>query len=106
MRKSQLQLAELFQKEIQTSENTVIAAKFNNEYKNLEYILHKDGKVELIDVTSKEGIKVYIRTLTFIVGKAFERICPDKKLNVNYQLSNAMFYDIEGIDISEDLIKN
>lgn len=103
--KEPITISELFQKEIQTSENTVIAAKFNNEYKNLEYILHKDGKVELIDVTSKEGIKVYIRTLTFIVGKAFERICPDKKLNVNYQLSNAMFYDIEGIDISEDLIQ-
>ena len=103
--KETITISELFQKEIQTSENTVIAAKFNNEYKNLEYILHKDGKVELIDVTSKEGIKVYIRTLTFIVGKAFEKICPDKKLNVNYQLSNAMFYDIEGIDISEDLIQ-
>lgn len=103
--KEPITISELFQKEIQTSENTVIAAKFNNEYKNLEYILHKDGKVELIDVTSKEGIKVYIRTLTFIVGKAFEKICPDKKLNVNYQLSNAMFYDIEGIDISEDLIQ-
>lgn len=103
--KEPITISELFQKEIQTSENTVIAAKFNNEYKNLEYMLHKDGKIELIDVTSKEGIKVYIRTLTFIVGKAFERICPDKKLNVNYQLSNAMFYDIEGIDISEDLIQ-
>ena len=103
--KEPITISELFQKEIQTSENTVIAAKFNNEYKNLEYILHKDGKIELIDVTSKEGIKVYIRTLTFIVGKAFEKICPDKKLNVNYQLSNAMFYDIEGIDISEDLIQ-
>lgn len=103
--KEPITISKLFQKEIQTSENTVIAAKFNNEYKNLEYILHKDGKVELIDVTSKEGIKVYIRTLTFIVGKAFEKICPDKKLNVNYQLSNAMFYDIEGIDISEDLIQ-
>ena len=103
--KEPITISELFQKEIQTSENTVIAAKFNNEYKNLEYMLHKDGKIELIDVTSKEGIKVYIRTLTFIVGKAFEKICPDKKLNVNYQLSNAMFYDIEGIDISEDLIQ-
>lgn len=103
--KEPITINELFRKEIQMSENTVIAAKFNNEYKNLEYMLHKDGKVELIDVTSKEGIKVYIRTLTFIVGKAFEKICPDKKLNVNYQLSNAMFYDIEGIDISEDLIQ-
>lgn len=103
--KESVTINELFQKEIQTRENTVIAAKFNNEYKNLEYVLHKDGNVELIDVTSKEGIKVYIRTLTFIVGKAFEKICPDKKLNVNYQLSNAMFYDVEGIDISEELIQ-
>ena len=68
-------ISKLLEKEIEASKQTIIAAKFNNEYKNLEYVIKENGKIELIDVTSKEGIKVYIRTLTFIVWKAFEKLC-------------------------------
>ena len=98
-------ISKLLEKEIEASKQTIIAAKFNNEYKNLEYVIKKDGKVELIDVTSKEGIKVYIRTLTFIVWKAFEKLCPGEKMNVNYQLSNSMFYDIEKVDVTNEFVK-
>ena len=98
-------IGQLLKKEIETSQQTIIAAKFNNEYKNLEYVIKENGKIELIDVTSKEGIKVYIRTLTFIVWKAFEKLCPGKKMNVNYQLSNAMFYDIEKMDVTDEFVK-
>ena len=47
-------ISQLLENEIETSKQTIIAAKFNNEYKNLEYVIKKDGKIELIDVTSKE----------------------------------------------------
>jgi len=33
-----------------------------------------DGKIELIDINSKEGMKIYRRTLTYIMGKAFWHI--------------------------------
>ena len=49
---------------------------------NLNYKIATDGKVELIDISSKEGMKIYRRTLIYILGKAFEKICPDKKLQV------------------------
>ena len=98
-------ISQLLEKEIKQNEQTIIAAKFNNEYKNLEYVIKEEGKVELIEVGSKEGIKVYIRTLTFIVWKAFEKLCPGKKMNVNYQLSNAMFYDIEKMDVTDEFVK-
>ena len=98
-------ISQLLEKEIKQNEQTIIAAKFNNEYKNLEYVIKEEGKVELIEVGSKEGIKVYIRTLTFIVWKAFEKLCPGQKMNVNYQLSNAMFYDIEKMDVTDEFIK-
>ena len=98
-------ISQLLEKEIETSQQTIIAAKFNNEYKNLEYVIKEEGKVELIEVGSKEGIKVYIRTLTFIVWKAFEKLCPGQKMNVNYQLSNAMFYDIEKMDVTDEFVK-
>ena len=85
---------ELLKEEIQKNEHTVVAAIFNNEYQNLDYKIESDGTIELIDISSNEGMKVYRRTLVYIVGKAFEKICPDKKMEVNYQLSNSMFCDI------------
>ncbi len=98
-------ISELLKEEIEKSKYTVIAAKFNNEYVNLDYIVEEDGKIELIDISSREGMKVYTRTLTFILGKAFEKLYPNKKLNANYQLSNAMFYDILDMEVTEELVE-
>ena len=96
---------ELLKEEIENSEYTVVAAVFNNEYKNLESIIEEDGKIELIDISSKEGMKVYRRTLVYIVGKAFENLCPDKKMEVNYQLSNSMFCDLIDEEVTDEFLE-
>ena len=96
---------ELLKEEIQKNEHTVVAAIFNNEYQNLDYKIEIDGTIELIDISSNEGMKVYRRTLVYIVGKAFEKICPDKKMEVNYQLSNSMFCDIIDGKVTDEFIE-
>ena len=98
-------IQELLAEEINKSEYTVIGAIFNNEYANLEYRIEEDGEVQLIDIASKEGMKIYRRTLIYILGKAFEKICPDEKIFVNYQLTNSMFCDIENFEITDEFIK-
>ncbi len=98
-------ISQVLKEEIKNSNCTVLAATFNNEYKNLESEIETDGKIDLIDVSSKEGMKVYRRTLAYIVGKAFEKICPNKKMEVNYQLSNAMFCDIVDGEVTDSFIE-
>ena len=97
---------ELLKEEIQNSKNNVVGCKFNNEYQNLGFEIKEDGKIELIDVGSKEGMKIYIRTLVYIMGKAFEKLYPGKNIVVNYQLGNAMFCICEDVKIDEEFIKN
>lgn len=92
--------------EIKSSQYVVVGAVFNNTYVNLNYQVQEDGKVELIDVSSKVGSKIYRATLVYILAKAFETLYPDKKLDVNYQLNNSMFCDVEGIDVTEEMIQN
>lgn len=92
--------------EIKSSQYVVVGAVFNNTYVNLNYQVQEDGKVELIDVSSKVGSKIYRATLVYILAKAFETLYPDKKLDVNYQLNNSMFCDVEDIDITEEMIQN
>ena len=98
-------ISQLLKEEIKNSNCAVLAATFNNEYKNLESEIETDGKIDLIEISSKEGMKVYRRTLVYIVGKAFEKICPNKKMEVNYQLSNAMFCDIVDGEVTDKFIE-
>ncbi len=95
----------LLKGEIESSRYPVIGAIFNNEYVNLDYEIKQDGEVKLIDISSKEGTKMYRRTMIYILGKAIEEVCPGEKMLVNYQLPNSMFCEIENVEITEELIK-
>ena len=88
--KTNTTISEIAKKQIEESKYPVVGAIFNNEYKNLEDELQEDGTLELININSKEGMKIYRRTLTFIMGKAFWRTYPKAHVIVDYQLSNAM----------------
>ena len=100
-----IKISELFEDEIKESEYTVIAAKFNNEYQNLNYELEEDGTVELIDISQTEGMKIYKRTLVYIMGKAFQECYPNAMITVNYQLNDAMFCNIDNMEVTKEMIK-
>ncbi len=98
-------VGKVLKEEIEKSENQVVECIYNNEYRNLETEITDDAKVELIDTSTKEGMKVYVRTLVFIMGKAFESLYPNEKMMVEYQLGNAMFCRCDKIKITKDFIQ-
>lgn len=98
-------ISDLLKEQIEESEYPVVGAKFNNEYKNLDYPLEESGKIELIDINSKEGMKIYRGTLTYIMGKAFWHTYPRAHVIVDYQLSNAMYCTIENMEVTEKMIE-
>ncbi len=100
-----IKIEELLKEEIKNSKYQVVGCIFNNEYQNLEYEVKKDGKVELIDTFSKEGMKIYARTLVYIMGKAFEKLYPKEKLTVEYQLGHAMFCTCDNKKITEEFAR-
>ena len=99
-------IQEVLKEEIKRNEFEVIGAKFNNEYKRLDYVITEDGIVSLVDVSSKGGMRIYRRTLIYIMAKAFEELYKDVKIRVNYQLSNAMFCTVENMEITDEMLKN
>lgn len=92
--------------EIEKSEFPVIGAKFNNEYHRLDYKLNEDGKISLVNIASEGGMKIYRRTLIFIMAKAFNKIYKESKIRVNYQLSNSMFCSIENMEVTNEILQN
>ena len=98
-------ISELLKEQIEKSKYPVVGAKYNNEYKNLDDVVSSEGKIELIDINSKEGMKIYRRTLTYIMGKAFWHTYPGAYITVNYQLSNSMYCDIDNMEVTEEMLE-
>ena len=99
-----IKISELLKKEIENSKEQVIGAKFNNEYVNLDYEITEDGTIDLITTSEKQGMKIYIRTLIYIMGKAFEELYPKAKVRANYQLSNSMYCEIDNMKVTDEMI--
>ena len=96
---------DLLEKDIFSNKNKTIACKFNNEVKSLDYEINQDGKIELLDMTSKDGMKIYRKGIVYIVCKAFYELYPEALLTVNFQLSNSILCEVENIEITNEMIE-
>ena len=98
-------IAEIFSKEIKECKYPVIGAIYNNEYFCLDKKIDEEGTIELLDISTKEGLRAYRRTLIFIFAKALRKIFPDNRATVNYQMANAIYCDIGDIEVTEEIVK-
>ncbi len=96
---------DLFKKEIDKRNNEIIACKFNNEVKSLNFEINANGKLELIDITNKDGMRIYKRGLIYIVAKAFRELYPEALITVNYQLYHSMLCELDNLEVTEEMIE-
>ena len=95
---------DLFRDEIE--KNRIIACKYNNEVKSLNFELTQNGTIELLDISDRDGRRIYIRGLVYVLSKAFESLYPDTKTTVNYQLSNSMLCEVVDAEVTDEMIEN
>ena len=84
----------------------VIAARYNNSVVSLKHKIQRDGEIVFVTRDQKDGRVIYIRGLLYLMSKAFHDLYPKAHLTVNYQLTNAMFCEIENMDITQAIIDN
>ena len=99
-------ISELFEEEIKNSEHAVISAVFNNEYVNLDYKINEDGVVKLLDISTKEGMRIYRRTLIYILSKSLKNMNLEYRITVNHQLYNATFCEVDNVAITEKFVRD
>ena len=97
-----IKVKELLKKDIE--KNNIIACRFNNEVKSLDYMLETNGTIELIDPSNKDGMRIYIRGLIYVLTKAFEELYPNAKTEINYQLSNSMLLEVIDAEVNDEMI--
>ena len=90
---SLLEISHLFQK---NRELPILAAKVNNKIKDLNYIPEEDCDVQFFDLSSEDGVRVYKRSLFFILMKAVKTLFPDRELKIRHSLSRGTYCEIIG----------
>lgn len=96
----------LLKDKIQKAQCKVIACKFNNEIKTLDYKIEKSGKLELINLKNKDGMRIYRRGLVYIISKAFHEVYPGSLITIDYQLNNSMFCTVDNLEVTNEIINN
>lgn len=100
-----IKVKDLLSEEIKNAKSEVIACLCNNEVRSLNLELYEDAKIELIDINTKDGMMIYIRGIMYIMAKALNELYPEALLTVNYQLSNAMFCELDNMKMTDEMIK-
>ena len=83
----------------------VIACICNNQIQSLNHMLKEDTDIKFIDISDKDGLRIYIRGLSYIMAKAFSEVYPKALLTVDYQLSNSMFFEIDNMKVTDEMLE-
>ncbi len=84
----------------------IVAAKVNNEIKDLQNVLEQDSKIDFIDLRSSDGMKVYQRSITLIMIVAAQELFPGCEVTVEHSLSKGLYCELHhGRDVTPEDIE-
>jgi len=76
----------------------IVSAKVNNVSQGLKFKVYQNKDVEFFDVREPSGMRVYCRSLCFLMFKAATDIFPGSKLYMEHPLSNGYFCHLRKAD--------
>ncbi len=71
----------------------IVAARVNNALTDLQVGQTADTSVDFFDLQSGQGLKVYERSLTFVLIVAAQRLYPGKEVVVEHSLGNGVYFE-------------
>ncbi|WP_425449755.1 nucleoside kinase [Dethiothermospora halolimnae] len=75
-----------------------LGALINNEVRHLNYKITEDTTLKLLDITNKDGMRIYVRTLSYIFIKACSDILPNCEVTIEHSLSKGLYTEIHNVD--------
>ena len=71
----------------------IVAARANNALTDLQVGQTANTSVDFFDLQSGQGLKVYERSLTFVLIVAAQRLYPGKEVVVEHSLGNGVYFE-------------
>ena len=83
----------------------IVSAKVNNVSQGLKFKVYQNKDIEFIDVREPSGMRVYCRSLYFLLYKAATDVFPEAKLYIEHPISHGYFCHLrkaDGTDITPE----
>lgn len=74
----------------------LVAARYNNAVVDLYSEINEPGQVELLDMTTEEGMRIYRQSVVYLMSWAAYEIFPYYKICVKHSLNKNYYCEIEG----------
>jgi uridine kinase len=93
-------LAEIAQSFAVQTTNPILGAYVNHRPKPLDYEMVKPRLIEFIDYSCRDGQRMYLRTLSFILFAAIRNLWPAVSLKIDHPISKGYYCELENLDRS------
>ena len=81
-----------FLKLLSDSEVPIVGAVVNWELRELTYPIEMDSHVRPVTMAEPDGMRIYRRSLTFLLSVAFEELFPNAKLYVEHSIASGGYF--------------
>jgi uridine kinase len=75
-----------------TFEAPVVGAIVNGEIRELTFPITKESEVRPVTMNDADGMRIYRRSLTFLLETAFSQMYPGAKINIDHSVSFGGYY--------------
>ena len=79
-------------------DNPILGALVNNKVKELSFVFVKNKKVEFIDYSHPDGMRLYVRSLFFVLIAAVREVFPQVKLKMMHGISRGYYCELAGLE--------
>jgi uridine kinase len=81
-----------FLAEENNNQTPIVGAIVNGELRELTYPIEMDSKVKPVTMDSPDGMRIYRRSLTFLLATACEELYPDASLEIDHSIASGGYY--------------
>ena len=87
-------LKEVYEQSGVTMNHGPVCASINNKVQGLNYRFYNSKDVELLDMTTADGMRTYTHTLFFVLVKAVEDIFPEGRLIIGAPICRGFYCEL------------
>ena len=87
---------------IDNSSKEYVVAKVNNRLRELTYELSFDANVELLDLKTSDGVKVYETSFRYLLAMAFHNLYPSYQVKISYAISRSLLVTMVSQGVAMD----
>ena len=73
---------------------TIVGGKINNDVKDLQTTVNADCNVDFVDLTSDDGLRIFQRSLAFVMVTATRDLFPEGEVTVEHSLSKGLYCEL------------